>query len=101
MVIGYRVLVQNKWFQQLYFLYFLQCKVGDFHALTDVVFVDPSGFLNLCFNVNKVTYEMVIHVCLHFFRIGYVTYLYQRGFSQYYTSKFLVENKVCHKEKIG
>lgn len=36
-----------------------KCKVGDFHALTDVVFVDPSGFLNLCFNVNKVTYEMI------------------------------------------
>lgn len=33
--------------------------LASFHASFDVVFVDPSGHLNLCANIDKVTYEMI------------------------------------------
>ena len=34
----------------------------DFHATFDVVFVDPSGYLNLAAAVDIVSYQMVRHL---------------------------------------
>jgi len=39
--------------------YFQVPPVRDFHSVFDVVFIDTSGYMNLCANVGKVTYEMV------------------------------------------
>lgn len=31
----------------------------DFHSVFDIVFVDPTGFMNLCANVDSLTYQMI------------------------------------------
>ena len=38
---------------------FLQPSTADFHAAFDVVFVDPSGYLNLCAGMTVAQYKRV------------------------------------------
>lgn len=44
-------------------LSFLQPSKADFHAAFDVVFVDPSGYLNLCAGMTVAQYRRVSELC--------------------------------------
>lgn len=59
----------NKWRQRgkkiwkeqgkVYLCFFFQPPKADFHAGFDVVFVDPSGYLNLCAGMTGAQYKRV------------------------------------------
>lgn len=51
-----------KYIQDVYLLFSTQVPMRDFHATFDVVFVDPSGYLNLAAAVDIVSYQMVRHL---------------------------------------
>ena len=51
-----------KYIQDVYLLFSTQASMRDFHATFDVVFVDPSGYLNLAAAVDIVSYQMVRHL---------------------------------------
>lgn len=46
----------------LFFLSFLQPSLADFHNAFQVVFVDPSGHLNMCADMTACTYKQVYGV---------------------------------------
>lgn len=62
---------------------FLQPSKADFHAEFDVVFVDPSGYLNLCAGMTTAQYKRVselhlvklVHCDLLFIRTVHLTLL--------------------------
>ena len=46
-----------------FILLFLQPSKADFHSGFDVVFVDPSGYLNLCAGMTVAQYRRVSELC--------------------------------------
>lgn len=44
---------------KVYLCFFFQPSKADFHAGFDVVFVDPSGYLNLCAGMTGAQYKRV------------------------------------------
>ena len=64
-----KLALKNQLFLILLIHYVLQPDLAAFHSVYDVVFVDPSGYLNLCSNMRKSTFRLVSKTPIAVFRV--------------------------------